>query len=296
VGINAALNATLAILGAGAVSGFLAWAVVWRWPNHDPAAPRLDPGSPVLEHDVDGRARLRALWRARLDPGVATGLALTLAVATMVVLAVAAGVLLLMVRTETGVARYDLTFAHWGATHATEASTAVLRRISQFGGTTGIVALAAIVGVVEYRRLPNRAMPALLALTVLGQFAVVNLIKVIVDRARPDIDQLTGFAGPSFPSGHAAAAAATFGVLALLVGRRRSRPARAAITAVAVAIAIMVAGTRVLLGVHWLTDVLAGLAVGWAWFALWSIAFGGRLLEFGAPAVLADNTVSADRG
>ena len=43
-----------------------------------------------------------------------------------------------------------------------------------------------------------------------------------------------------------------------------------------------VAGTRVLLGVHWLTDVLAGLAVGWAWFALWSIAFGGRLLEFGA--------------
>jgi undecaprenyl-diphosphatase len=47
---------------------------------------------------------------------------------------------------------------------------------------------------------------------------------------------------------------------------------------------VTVAGTRVLLGVHWLTDVLAGLAIGWAWFALWSIAFGGRLLHFGAPA------------
>ena len=61
--------------------------------------------------------------------------------------------------------------------------------------------LAVIVGVVEYRRLPDRAVPALLALTVLGQFAVVNLIKVIVDRARPDIAQLTGFAGTRSPPG-----------------------------------------------------------------------------------------------
>ena len=286
----------LTVIGVGASAGLLAGAVVWRWPNHDPAAPRIDPGSPVLEHEVDGRSRLRALWRARMDPEVATGLALTLGVATLVILAAAAGALLLMVRTETGVAHYDLTFAQWGATHATDASTAVLRRISQFGGTTGIVALAVVAGVLEYRRLPNRAIPVLLGVTVLGQFGVTNLIKVIVDRARPDIDQLTGFAGPSFPSGHAAAAAATFAVLALLAGRRRSRRARAVITAVAVAVAVMVAGTRVLLGVHWLTDVLAGLAVGWAWFALWSIAFGGRLLEFGAPAVLADNTGSTDRG
>jgi membrane-associated phospholipid phosphatase len=61
-----------------------------------------------------------------------------------------------------------------------------------------------------------------------------------------------------------------------------------------VAVAVTVAGTRVLLGVHWLTDVLAGLAVGWAWFALWSIAFGGRLLHFGAPAELADDLAAQD--
>ena len=284
----------LAVVAVGALSGLLAWAVTRRWPNHDPAAPSIGPGSPLLEGPAGRRARLSALRRARLDPQFATGLALTLAVATFVALVAVAGVLLLMVRTDTGVARFDLAFARWGAAHATAGSTAVLRRLSLPGGTAGVMFVAVVAGVVEYRRLPDRAVPALLAATVLGQFAVTNGIKEIVERARPDISQLTGFAGSSFPSGHAAAAAATFAVVALLAGRRRSRSGRAVIAGVAVAVAVVVAGTRVLLGVHWLTDVLAGLAVGWAWFALWSIAFGGRLLEFGAPAALAERVANRD--
>jgi undecaprenyl-diphosphatase len=46
---------------------------------------------------------------------------------------------------------------------------------------------------------------------------------------------------------------------------------------------VAVAASRVLLDLHWLSDVIAGLALGWAWFALCAIAFGGRLLELGAP-------------
>jgi undecaprenyl-diphosphatase len=193
-----------------------------------------------------------------------------------------------MVQTNTGLAKWDLSFARWGAEHATELSTRVMRDVSLLGGTLGVLTIAVVVGIIEYHRRPNRAIPALLALTVLGQFVIVNIIKVVVNRDRPAISQLTGFSSQSFPSGHAAAAAATFAVLGLLMGRGRSRTTRNVIAGVAVGLAVLVASSRVMLGVHWLTDVVAGIALGWAWLAVCSIAFGGRLLQFGTPVAAAE--------
>ena len=58
---------------------------------------------------------------------------------------------------------------------------------------------------------------------------------------------------------------------------------RALLVGAAGALAVAVAASRVLLDVHWLSDVIAGLLLGWAWFALCAIAFGGRRLHFGEP-------------
>jgi undecaprenyl-diphosphatase len=124
-----------------------------------------------------------------------------------------------------------------------------------------------------------------------GQYILANVIKAVVGRVRPNLLRLTGFSGPSFPSGHATAAAATFAAFALLAGRRRTRSTKIALAAVSIGLAVLVAATRVMLGVHWLTDVMAGLCLGWIWFVVTSIAFGGRRLQFAAPLLTAERSV-----
>ena len=112
---------------------------------------------------------------------------------------------------------------------------------------------------------------------------LVNTVKQLLDRVRPTFNPIAETLGPSFPSGHSATAAALYAAVALVLARRRSPRTRALLAGGAVAIAVGVACSRVMLGVHWLSDVIAGLAFGWAWFAICAIAFGGRFLHFGAP-------------
>ncbi len=229
----------------------------------------------------------------RSSPAPATGVALTAAIVFVIVALSAVGALLVMVQTHTGLAHFDRAFAEFGATHPTPASTWVLRAVSQAGGYLGVILVALLVAAVESRRTRPRAVVGFLVLVVGGQFLVANLVKYLVDRPRPDLHPLTGFSGSSFPSGHATAAAATYMACVFLLSRRRSLHTKAILVGVAAGIAGAVASTRVLLGVHWFTDVLAGLALGWAWFAICSIAFGGPLLRFGAPVAQAENIASA---
>ncbi|HTI33975.1 MAG TPA: phosphatase PAP2 family protein, partial [Miltoncostaea sp.] len=119
---------------------------------------------------------------------------------------------------------------------------------------------------------------------VVGDKLLTTGVKDLADRARPTLEPVAKTLGPSFPSGHSSTAAAFFAAAALVLGLGRSPRARAVLAGVAVGLAVAVAASRVLLAVHWLTDVVAGLALGWAWFAICAVAFGGRLLRFGATA------------
>ncbi len=160
-----------------------------------------------------------------------------------------------------------------------------LTLITQLGATWLVVVLAFVVVVVGYVRRPNRWIPVFFLTVLVGQWLLTNGIKELFDRVRPTLNPITETLGPSFPSGHTTAAAAFYAAAALVLGRGVGKHGRALLAGAAAGIAVAVACTRVLLDVHWLTDTVAGLFLGWAWFAICCIAFGGRrFLRFGAAA------------
>lgn len=259
--------------------------VAWRYPRISTPAPTptLDTARKVGE-TVGSHRRLRAIFVARLNPATATGLALSAALVFIIGGGMLLGVLAYLVRTNSHLIGIDNSVANWGNRHASTLSTDGLNVITQLGGTYTVIALCITLAVVETLRTRSMWIVPFVLVVVAGEGIVTATIKQLVDRVRPALNPLAATLGPSFPSGHSATAAAFYAAAALLLGRRRGRPTRAVLTGLAAGIAIAVAASRVLLDVHWLSDVIAGLALGWAWFAACAIAFGGRLLRFGTAA------------
>ena len=251
-------------------------------------------GADGLVVEAERHPALRRFLLARRDTTKATGWLLTIALAVIAVLTLVVGLVLEMVQTRQGFARWDDAAARWGAAHTTGTAESVVRVVTQLGSTPVVIAVCLVVAAVEYRRIRTRAVPAFLATVVAAELAINNLVKVAVGRERPNIARLVHASGFSFPSGHTAASAAVYAAVALVLGRRRTRRTKSILAGVAGGITVAVATSRVLLGAHWLTDVIAGAALGWAVFALCSIAYGGRLLRFGAPVEHATSALLSD--
>jgi membrane-associated phospholipid phosphatase len=266
-----------------------------RYPTPVVGQRPADAAADHIETGMEHHPWLLRLVRDRIDPATATGLALTLALGLAIVGGVLIGLLAYLVRSSGTLVHLDFSVGQWGVDHATRWSTDVLRLVTQLGNTYVVVAVLVVVALVEFVRVPNRWVPVFLVTVVVGDVVLVNTIKGILNRVRPTFDPIAETLGPSFPSGHSALAAAFYAAAALVLARRRSPRARALLAGVAVAIAVAVACSRVLLGVHWMSDVIAGLAFGWAWFGICAIAFGGRFLVLGAPVAQATE-IADERG
>ncbi|RLQ87235.1 phosphatase PAP2 family protein [Notoacmeibacter ruber] len=105
---------------------------------------------------------------------------------------------------------------------------------------------------------------------ILGGMALSSTLKIFYSRPRPDlVAQLDVIHTKSFPSGHATITTCVVLTLAVMLIRlTESRPGRAYIFAMAVLYALLIGATRVYLGVHWPSDVLAGWAIGTFWACL----------------------------
>jgi membrane-associated phospholipid phosphatase len=266
-------------LSAGLV-GFLA---VRHWPRADPAL----SASVSLGTELRSHPATRGFLRSRLDPAAATGLVLTLALIGIVVAGAVTGLFAWMIRRDVGVVSVDLVVERWADVHATTLSDGVLGALTHLGDTVTVVAVVIAVGLLGVWRWRRAAVPLFLLSVLLGQFLISTTIKEVIDRARPALRPRAEFAGTSFPSGHTTAATATYLAVALVLAIGSSPRARAALAGTALAIGVAVGCTRVLLGVHFFSDAIAGFVIGLSWFGLCAVAFGGRLLSFGAPARVA---------
>lgn len=144
------------------------------------------------------------------------------------------------------------------------------------GGTVLTLAVVAVAGLLLLERLWLSA-AMVVAATASGSF-LSGQAKLWVGRPRPELaDHLVQVSGLSFPSGHATNSAIVYLTLASLAGQVvRGRRIRAYAFGAAILLVGAIGTSRVYLGVHWPSDVLAGWSAGTAWALMWWW-IGGKL-------------------
>lgn len=169
----------------------------------------------------------------------------------------------------------DVPVAQWFVDHRSHALSESAMAITSAGGPAETAALGLVVAAILVWR-TKRYGPALVMLVTVGSASMLcTILKLIVGRERPPQSiQLMVETDASFPSGHVTGTAALLMMLALMAGARRPWAVRTLLLGIAVAVTVVVACTRMYLGVHWLTDVCAG-----ALLAACAVSLGGYALH-----------------
>lgn len=170
--------------------------------------------------------------------------------------------------------RTDTWIHDWAIGRRSKPATIFFEAMTEIGSPVGMGVVAAVVTIALSIRKRYRWAIYLAATSVGG--ALLNLeLKRHFARARPDIaEQMMRAQGYSFPSGHAMGTTVVCGALAYLALRSLwGWGAKAATLSGASCIAISVSISRVYLGVHWLSDVAAGMAAGCAWVFIATVTY-----------------------
>ena len=148
---------------------------------------------------------------------------------------------------------YDVTFPiKWGPL------TAVSHGMAFLGSGTFVWPLRVIVTTMLFVQKRRAALSAWLLAILLSE-PLIGLLKAAYGRPRPSVALVEETTG-SFPSGHAVAGAVV--AISLVIVLVQPGPARRNLEIAAAGFAVLMAGTRVYLGAHWLTDVFGGVALG----------------------------------
>lgn len=149
---------------------------------------------------------------------------------------------------------------------APPALTTVAHTVTRFGDLWLVVVVAAAVALVVRNRPEAARIHLLLLLGIGGATGIVAVLKVVVARARPELALVSTWTS-AYPSGHAARAAAAYGLVVWACHRhlRHHVALRLAGVVVALTLVIAIAWSRIHLAVHLPTDVVVGLLIGAVW-------------------------------
>jgi undecaprenyl-diphosphatase len=156
-----------------------------------------------------------------------------------------------------------------------------MRDVTGLGGVT-VVVMVTLVGALAFLMHRRRWHAAILAGAVLLADISSEGLKLIYDRPRPDLVPHGSYVySASFPSGHSTLSAATFLTLATLIASLEpNRGTKIMVYVLAMLLVLAIGFSRVYLGVHWPSDVLAGWSLG----AVWALAAWTALLRVHRPA------------
>lgn len=213
------------------------------------------------------RPHLPAARRPAIAVVVAT---LVIAAALASLLVWGAGETLEAVSEHDGVALWDRPLLDWSIANRSATLTTGLLWFTHTGGPLWQPIITGLVALFLTSRWRDATPLVLIALTAGGALAITSAAKHVVGRARPPLaDAVPPYEmSPSFPSGHTMIAVSVAGILAyLLIRHMWDHPVweRVAVGVAAAVYAAAMGFSRVFLGYHWLTDVLAAALLGVAW-------------------------------
>ena len=178
------------------------------------------------------------------------------------------------VRERDGIVRFDQNATRWLVTRRTDGVVSLMRFVTRLADirVVSIVIVSTTVWLLV-RRLHRAAV--FVVVSSVGTAILVAGMKLAARRSRPPVGAAVVAAGNSFPSGHAAQSIACYGSVAIVVWvLTSSRTTRTVAVAAAVFLALTIGASRLVLGVHWVSDVLAGWAVAVGWIAVTMVALG----------------------
>ena len=146
-------------------------------------------------------------------------------------------------------------------------------------GSTFVVALVAVVAAVALTSRGHGLLASLPLIAVVASLALNGLLKLLVERPRPEFDWALVQQGYSFPSGHAMNSFVVYVSLAIVAWLVWGRQAGIAVLAGSLLMAIAIGVSRIYLGAHWLTDVIGGFIAATACLIIvMGSLFSGRWL------------------